>query len=299
MEYVKEEELLKEVFSSKERNAPTEELKIIFYKIIEHFLQSNKFRGYDEETKDIMRIKAYEFLTLYYKNFTPYRDIFHIEADKEKIKNILDFLNPKKIRKAEERKVKVSTGDEKESSKIEKILEKKRIPYKKERTKNKAFAYLSQITKSAFLQVIKKSNFKYVVNSSKQDNLNVVQINDKNMRTEGRNDISELYEITGKNETANDETEEISEYYYAKIKKIIEKADALKNKIKEKKQKKCIFVKEVFDINPVIKTIMEESDNFDDFIFLLNFFYEEGEIKVRSITSNPTIFYILKKFSLS
>lgn len=295
MEYLKESELKKEIEKSKICGSLTENLKMSFVILIDNMLESGNFRNYDEETKDIMRVKAYEFLTLYWKNYSEKKYIFYIDEDREFLKKLLK-INPKKFRVITDKNGKKITklGIVNETETVEKKLKEKNINYTKEITRPKAFAYLSQITKNAFLQIIKKSKFKHIIKSDSNNELNIININNKSdkkyfKKGEVSNEIIKTNISNYDNiEIAN--TDEI-------ITEIINAYKNIKNDCKKKFKDGCIKIEVICDLHPAIKTALTKSKNFEEFMAIINFFYEEKILTSKNITSNPTTYYILKKIS--
>jgi len=296
MEYLKESELKEEISKSKITGVPTEKLKMSFVILIDNLLESGNFRNYDEETKDIMRVKAYEFLTLYWKNYAEKKYIFYIEEDREFLKKYLR-VNPKKFRVITESGKKITKlGVVEEAEEVERKLKKKNISYKKEVIFPKAFAYLSQIAKNAFLQTIKKSKFKHIVKTDNNNELNIIDVNRDNSKKEyfkhGESPSSELIKANASNYdnveiSKSDEVVERIMKTYKRIKKNCEKSF----------KDGCIKVETICDLHPAIKAALMESENFEEFIAVVNFFYEEKELTLKDVISNPTIYFILKKMS--
>jgi hypothetical protein len=297
MKYINEEDLKKEILESKKIGKETEKLKVMFVLIIDHMLEKGNFRNYDEETKDIMRVKAYEFLANYWNNYVEKKVIVYLKKDRKEVKKILKNINPKKIRTVKDKNgetlVKIGLS-ETEYKNVENILKTENIEYEKETTVPSAFAYLTQIVKNAFIQVIKKSNFNYIVKTDNNNGVNIVKQNEKD-------EMKEYFK------TGESASKEIIDLYYEKNgylekgnKKVIEVYEKyLKNK-KEcnfEKQENCIKIETICDIHPAIRTIILESETFEEFMSLLNHFYDEKEIKLKDIMSNPTVFYLLKKLS--
>ena len=58
---IQNKSLLQEIKISKQQNSLTEKLKLIFYNLITNLLKSSRFKNYDQDTRDEMAFKAYEF----------------------------------------------------------------------------------------------------------------------------------------------------------------------------------------------------------------------------------------------
>jgi len=287
-EYLKEKELKEEIEKSRVKGSPTEQLKMFFILLIDKIIEKNNFKNYDEETKDIMKVKAYEALSLYWKNYSNKKTVFYIEKDREFLKRYLKE-NPKKFRIVKNKdKTLTKLGVTENEKEIEEKLKRENIKYKKEIIYPKAFSYFTQIITNAFLQIIKKRNFNYIIKSDNNNEVNIIKLKSKEDKEYFKEGIPASKEISYSNYSNNDKKT---------IEKVVKTYIQIKDECQKTKREGCITVETICDLHPAIQAALIEAQNFDEFIAILDFLYDKEEITAKDILSNPSIFYIIKKIS--
>jgi hypothetical protein len=81
------------------------------------------------------------------------------------------------------------------------------------------------------------------------------------------------------------------------VARIMKTYERIKEGCKKSFEDGCIKVETICDLHPAVKAALMESENFEEFMAVINFFYEEKELTLKDVVSNPTIYYILKKMS--
>ena len=294
--YIEEVQIRKEIKKSFIAGTPTEELKNIFFLIIDNLLTSPNFNGYDEEIKDTMRISAFEFLSSYWKGFSEKRIVLKIYKDRETVKKQLPFINPKRIvDKKEFTQIGIPLKNVRgELNEVLKICEKKNWKYESKEISSDAFSYLTQIAKSAFLQTIKKFKQKYrmyTVQKDTNNGLSIVSNEESDKKIYMQNENSEYY----RNLNPLNYDSEIDDYEFLKksfFEKIRQKNGSNKG---NKYESNGISVEIIEDSHPVLQIILEVCKTVDELFFLVSLAYDEKLIGKADIINNTVVLYLLNK----